>query len=53
MLTFGATRGQINREFIKVRSAEDAGPAPFKLLDVQPADDAAPAAPMAGPRLVE
>ena len=36
MLTFAAKRGAINREFIRVRTAEEAGPTQFKLLDAQP-----------------
>lgn len=36
MLTFTAKRGVINREFVRVRTAEEAGPAAFKLLDAQP-----------------
>lgn len=52
MLTFGAKRGAINREFVRVRSAEEAGPSSFTLLDAKPAQEAA-AAPPAGPRLVE
>jgi hypothetical protein len=36
MLTFSARRGAINREFIRVRTAEEAGPSTFKLLDAQP-----------------
>jgi hypothetical protein len=36
MLTFTAKRGSINREFIRVRTAEEAGPSTFKLLDAQP-----------------
>ena len=36
MLTFTAKRGAINREFVRVRSAEEAGPSTFKLLDAQP-----------------
>lgn len=34
MLTFTAVRGQINGEFVRVRTAEEAGPSPFQLLDV-------------------
>jgi len=36
MLTFAAKRGATNREFIRVRTAEEAGPTQFKLLDAQP-----------------
>ena len=36
MLTFTAKRGAINREFVRVRTAEEAGPTQFKLLDAQP-----------------
>lgn len=54
MLTFGATRGKVNREFVRVRTAEEAGPAGFKLLDAQPTDEAPTPAesPAPGPRLV-
>lgn len=33
MLTFTATREQANAEFIRVRTAEEAGPSQFKLMD--------------------
>lgn len=33
MLTFTATREQANAEFIRVRTAEEAGPSTFKLMD--------------------
>lgn len=33
MLTFTATREQANAEFIRVRTAEEAGPSTFRLLD--------------------
>lgn len=36
MLTFTAKRGAVNREFVRVRTAEEAGPSAFKLLDAQP-----------------
>jgi hypothetical protein len=39
MLTFVAKRGAINAQFIRVRTAEEAGPTQFKLLDAQPAGD--------------
>lgn len=35
--TFTAKRDAVNREFIRVRTAEEAGPSVFKLLDAQPA----------------
>lgn len=41
MLTFVSKRGQINREFVRVRTAEEAGPLQFKLLDARPAGQAA------------
>jgi hypothetical protein len=37
MLTFGAKVGTINREFVRVRTEQEAGPMSFKLLDAQPA----------------
>ena len=37
MLTFGAKRGAVNREFVRVRTEQEAGPMQFKLLDAQPA----------------
>lgn len=36
MLTFAAKRGAINKEFVRVRTAGEAGPSTFKLLDAQP-----------------
>lgn len=36
MLTFTAKRGAVNREFVRVRSVQEAGPAEFVLLDAQP-----------------
>jgi hypothetical protein len=36
MLTFTAKRGVVNREFVRVRTGEEAGPSVFKLLDAQP-----------------
>jgi hypothetical protein len=54
MLTFTAKRSQINREFIRVRTGEEAGPSMFKLLDAQPQgqpqDETAKAA---GPHRIE
>ena len=35
MLTFAAKRGAINREFVRVRTAEEAGPSSFTLLDAR------------------
>lgn len=34
MLTFSSAKGQINAEFIRVRSAQEAGPSPFTLMDI-------------------
>lgn len=36
MLSFVAKRGQISREFIRVRSAEEAGAMDFQLLEAAP-----------------
>lgn len=36
MVTFQAKRGAVNREFVRVRTAQEAGPSQFKLLDAQP-----------------
>lgn len=47
MLSFTAKRGAINREFVRVRTGEEAGPSQFQLLDAQPS------APPRGPREVE
>jgi hypothetical protein len=35
MATFIAKRGQVNAEFVRVRTAAEAGPSPFKLLDAK------------------
>jgi hypothetical protein len=40
MLTFTAMRGAVNAEFIRVQTAEEAGPTTFKLLDAQPEEPA-------------
>lgn len=50
MVTFGAKGGVINREFVRVRTAEEAGPSSFTLT-AEPAPAPAPAP--SGPRLVE
>ena len=39
ILTFMAKRGAMNNEFIRVRTAEEAGPQQFKMLDAIHADD--------------
>lgn len=36
MLTFAAKKGAVNREFVRVRTVEEAGPMQFQLLDAQP-----------------
>lgn len=36
MLTFAAKKGVINPEFVRVRTAEEAGPGSFVLLDAKP-----------------
>lgn len=35
MLTFGVKRGAVNREFVRIRTAEEAGPTSFTLLDAE------------------
>jgi len=42
MLTFGAKRGAINREFVRVRTAQEAGPSQFTLLDARPTAEGGP-----------
>jgi hypothetical protein len=38
MATFVVKSGKIHREFVRVQTAEEAGPTAFKLLDAQPTD---------------
>lgn len=53
MLTFTAKRSQLNREFIRVRTGEEAGPSMFKLLDATPAEATPKAAGPLGPHAIE
>lgn len=41
MLTFVAKRGAVSREFIRVRSAEEAGAMDFQMLEAAPKDSSA------------
>ena len=39
MIPFYAKRGDINREFVRVRTAAEAGPLPITIIEARPAGD--------------